>query len=284
MLQRKILFALMISIMRVEMGAREKSFIGCRRGSPRDRHDTVKKGSGSSILIYLVSSLLILSIVAGGVLMVLSFDETERENRNVTEDPFEETEPTQTTAVVEEGDEEGSEEKNQTTQESQNEKESTDVSKLNESEVESRIFQRVNEERQERGISEIELSEGLSEVARNHSRNMSESNYVGHVDPSGENVTRYREDCRDLSGFMNITYSENVAQTWYGEKVYPPEGDEAKLVESEEDVVENLVGSWMNSDWHRENLLNEKWRSTGVGVASNETGAVFVTQAFCTRG
>jgi uncharacterized protein YkwD len=149
--------------------------------------------------------------------------------------------------------------------------------------LEKMILRSVNRERVMRGLEKVEISEGLSEIARNHSRNMSESGYVAHIDPSGENVTRYRETCKEISRFGNLSYSENIARSWFGEKVVSPGGGEPSLVDSEKDVVENVVGGWIESDWHRENMLDDEWRTTGIGVVSNGSGAVFATQSFCSR-
>jgi uncharacterized protein YkwD len=154
---------------------------------------------------------------------------------------------------------------------------------LDRQKLEGMILRSVNRERAKRGLERVELSENLSDIARNHSRNMSESGYVAHVDPSGENVTRYRETCKGISRFGNLSYSENIARSWFGEKVVPPGGGEPSLVDSEKDVVENVVGGWIESDWHRENMLDDEWRTTGIGVVSNESGAAFATQSFCSR-
>ena len=155
---------------------------------------------------------------------------------------------------------------------------------LNDSLIERQVLRQVNEEREAHGLRGLREYDSLSGVSRNHSRNMSETGYVRHVTPSGGNISRYSETCESLAGFGKFTYSENIAQTWHGKKVVSPDRNGTVSPRTEEEVGRNVVNIWMNSSSHRKALLGDDWRSTGVGVVSNESGAVFATQSFCTRG
>lgn len=104
------------------------------------------------------------------------------------------------------------------------ETESTDIPELDESRVETLVLESVNDRRAENGAPELREVEELADTARNHSRNMSEAGYIGHVDPAGTDVIRYQENCRTLSGFGNLSYFENLARTWYGKEVETADG------------------------------------------------------------
>lgn len=252
-------------------------------GSPRKRRGrsgTATKGSSHSPLKIAVP--LFLLVVISGVVFLLAFDGDTEVNVPADSDQtdsnglsIDESQTDATTSETNESTEVRGEETGV---------QSDELPELNESQLEAMILEAVNERRLEQGLEEVRISEELSEVARKHSRNMSEAGYVGHVDPSGTDVVRYREDCKGLSDLGNLSYSENIARSWHGEDVVPPDGGEPSFVESEQGVVENIVVGWMESDWHRNNMLDDEWRTSGVGVFSNETGAVFATQAFCSRG
>jgi uncharacterized protein YkwD len=160
-----------------------------------------------------------------------------------------------------------------------------DVSDLNTSRVESLVAEETNEVRANRSLGEVGYSSGLSDAARRHSENMSESFYLGHIEPDGTGVEeRYLEECAALrDGREEFRYSENVANVWY-KTVYRSPANRSVLLVTEEDVAEYLVNEWVNSTTHRRNLLGEDWRSVGVGVVVDENGTVFGTQAFCTAG
>ncbi|MCX2819515.1 CAP domain-containing protein [Haladaptatus sp. F3-133] len=161
---------------------------------------------------------------------------------------------------------------------------SQNVEEINRSRIEERILRLVNRERGSRDVRVVEENAGLSSVSRNHSLNMSESGYVSHVDLSGVGVVRYSDTCQSLPGVGNFSYSENIARSWVGKKVVSPDRNSTVFVRTGEGVARNIVNIWMNSSSHRKALLDDEWRSTGVGVVSNESGAVFATQSFCSRG
>lgn len=166
-----------------------------------------------------------------------------------------------------------------------NETASPDVSDLNTSLVERLVIEEVNEVRANRSVGPVEGVGVLSDPAREHSVNMSEMFYVGHVEPDGSSVEeRYLNGCASLRDSREeIRYSENAASVWY-KTVFNSSSKGTTLLVTEEGVAEALVAEWINSASHRRNMLSERWKTTGVGVVVNENGAVFGTQAFCTAG
>lgn len=129
-------------------------------------------------------------------------------------------------------------------------------------------------------------SKVLSGPAREHSVNISEKNYLGHINPAGENPRElYIDECDALrDGREEFEYSENVALVWYNSVFNSTLTGEAVYPRSEEGVADLLVDEWRESDRHRENLLNPRWEKIGVGVEVDENGTVFGTQAFCPVG
>lgn len=160
-----------------------------------------------------------------------------------------------------------------------------DVSDLNTSLVERLVVERANELRANASLDPVAYSSRLSEPARNHSANMSDSFYLGHVEPDGSGVEdRYIDDCAALrDGREEFRYSENVATVWY-KTVYRSPANRSVLLVTEEGVADALVAEWTNSTTHRRNLLGGAWNTTGVGVVVDENGTVFGTQTFCTAG
>ncbi|MFP4632462.1 MAG: CAP domain-containing protein [Halobacteriales archaeon] len=161
-----------------------------------------------------------------------------------------------------------------------------DVGDVDVEEVERLVVEHTNRVRAENGLEEVERASNLSDAARDHSVNMSEVGYVGHVNPANETPEdRYTELCGDRrSDLGEFEASENAAVVWYRVLFESSFSEEPVLLVSEEDLARGLVEEWLASEEHRENLLAEGWRSMGVGVAPGEDGAVFGTQAFCSAG
>lgn len=161
-----------------------------------------------------------------------------------------------------------------------------DYSDLNESRVERLVVEHTNRLRANNSLRNLTYSKVLSVPAREHSVNMSENNYLGHVNPAGEGVEeRYIDECDALrDGREEFEYSENAAVVWYKVVFESSLTEENVYARSEEGVADLLVDEWRASEIHRENLLDSRWETVGVGVTVDENGTVFGTQAFCSVG
>lgn len=140
--------------------------------------------------------------------------------------------------------------------------------------LELAIHERVNEVRQERGLSELAFDTELREVARYHSEDMAEREYFSHTSPEGHTLQdryeRFGYDCRVPAGeFEYKTGGENLFM--YRSSMEP----------SIETLANRSVAGWLDSPGHRRNLLDEDWRQEGIGVARADDGSVYVTQNFC---
>lgn len=157
--------------------------------------------------------------------------------------------------------------------------------------TEQLIHSRINGIRHAHDLNTLEYDTELREIARNHSQDMAERSFFDHVNPDGETVAdryeRHGYDCqiKTQSGPIRSTYTtggENIARTSVGVHVQTEDGP--KLSEDEDDVGTTVVRGWMESDGHRENLLEGHWNREAIGIyIAQATGFtnVFVTQNFC---
>ncbi len=105
-----------------------------------------------------------------------------------------------------------------------------------------KVFQLVNVERNNAGLTQLLADQALDDVAWLHSKDMVERGYFEHVSPDGlDHADRAKE-----AGVAYSEIAENIAQ-----------GHTA---------AESVVEGWMNSDVHRANILNEAYTHLGVGV------------------
>lgn len=114
------------------------------------------------------------------------------------------------------------------------------------------LFNLVNEERKKRGIRELTWRTEAVPIAREHAEDMWERSYFGHVSPEGE-------DIGDRLSSGNVVYSiagENLALA---------------------PTVQTAHTGLMNSEGHRENILDPNFTRMGVGVVDNGVyGKMFV--------
>ncbi|HQD05795.1 MAG TPA: CAP domain-containing protein [Bacillota bacterium] len=108
---------------------------------------------------------------------------------------------------------------------------------------EEKVLELVNKERAARGLRPLQWDEELRKVARAKSEDMRDRNYFAHDSPT------YGSLAEMLSTF-GVKYrfaGENLAA---GQK-----------------TPQEVVAGWMNSDGHRENILNPRFTHLGVGYA-----------------
>lgn len=146
---------------------------------------------------------------------------------------------------------------------------------FNETAVERHLFEAVNRERTDIGLSPVEYDRRLAGVARNHSEDMAAREYYAHETPAGlgpsDRVERDGLDCEAVG--------ENIVGTWWQQPITTSDGIEEHT--TREQVVESVVEQWLDSLSHRNNMLDPRWESTGVGVTLTPEGELLVTQKFC---
>lgn len=129
--------------------------------------------------------------------------------------------------------------------------------------LERQAFQLINEKRGEQGLNPLEWNETVAKVARLHSQDMANNKFFSHTGHDGSSVDD-RADSVGLSKWRaigeNIAYNRGYAQP-----------------------VEFAVERWMQSAKHKQNLLDDRWQESAIGVAVSPEGAYYFTQVFLLR-
>ncbi|WP_369797387.1 CAP domain-containing protein [Paucisalibacillus sp. EB02] len=124
------------------------------------------------------------------------------------------------------------------------------------SQFENDVVTLTNKERSQAGLSALQIDAKLSQVAREKSNDMQRNSYFSHTSPTYGSPF-------DMMRDHGITYrsaGENIAQG----QTSPAE----------------VVQAWMNSQGHRENILNPNFTHIGVGY---ESQGQHWTQMFITK-
>jgi uncharacterized protein YkwD len=124
-------------------------------------------------------------------------------------------------------------------------------------------FALVNKIRVDAGLEPLIWNEKLAELARMHSRDMAEHNYFSHRGSDGSMVDA-RADKLGIGQWSAI--GENIA-----------------FMRGYDDPASFTVDRWMESSAHKQNLLDKRWKETGMGVAILPDGTYYFTQVFLLR-
>lgn len=130
-------------------------------------------------------------------------------------------------------------------------------------EFERRAFDEINKQRTAIGLQVLIWSDDAAKIARLHSENMGNFNFFSHQGLDGSMVNE-RADRLGISKWRAI--GENIAFN----KGY-------------KNPIEFAVECWMKSSGHRENVLNARWKESGIGIAITADGAYYFTQVFLER-
>jgi uncharacterized protein YkwD len=120
---------------------------------------------------------------------------------------------------------------------------------------EAELIDLVNQERLERGIHPLTFDPELVPIARAHSQEMLELGYFAHVSPN----TGTLGDRLNSAGYQFMSAGENLA--------YAPD-------------VRVAHRGLMQSDGHRENILDSSFERIGIGILEAPDGTIMVTQLF----
>lgn len=122
------------------------------------------------------------------------------------------------------------------------------------------ILRLVNEHRQLGGLSALELNEFMSDLARQRSNQLSLMNPVSlSGKDKGFGLSHYGFDEASEKIFSTLGASitgENLAMGY-------------------NDSAASLVDAWMNSPEHRDNIMNPRFRRTGIGIVGNIATQIF---------
>lgn len=112
--------------------------------------------------------------------------------------------------------------------------------------IREKMLELVNEERSKAGVPALVLDDKLCNAAQIRAEEIIE-NY-SHTRPDGSN-------------WITVLDEVGISERYAGENIY----------QSPTSVEEAMYG-WMNSEGHRANILNPKFRSLGVGFVHTNTG------------
>lgn len=118
------------------------------------------------------------------------------------------------------------------------------------------IIRLVNIERTKAGLAALTEDTGLDKTANIKARDMVMNDYFDHVSPSG--VSPF--DLMDANGIQYHYAGENIAMG------YP--------------TPSSVMEAWMNSEGHRENILNAHYTRIGIGIFQDTNGAYYWVQHF----
>ncbi|MFE4351475.1 CAP domain-containing protein [Peribacillus butanolivorans] len=110
---------------------------------------------------------------------------------------------------------------------------------------EQQVVKLTNAERAKQGLAALKIDTELSKVARLKSQDMKDKNYFDHNSPTYGSPF----DMMKKFGISYTSAGENIAQ---GQK-----------------TPEEVVEAWMNSQGHRENIMNSSFTHIGVGYVES---------------
>ncbi|SDK17439.1 CAP domain-containing protein [Sediminibacillus albus] len=113
------------------------------------------------------------------------------------------------------------------------------------SEFEQQVVELTNDERSKQGLAPLQIDTELSKVAREKSADMARNGYFSHNSPTYGSPF----DMMKQFGISYNTAGENIAK---GQR-----------------TPEEVVNAWMNSEGHRENILNGNFTHIGVGYVKD---------------
>jgi uncharacterized protein YkwD len=114
----------------------------------------------------------------------------------------------------------------------------------------------VNRERAAHGERALRWNIHLVASAQAHTESMAFHNYFEHLGPGGQTpLSRMRQDGYLYSSHLGFEVAENIGwgSLWLG-------------------TPRAVVAAWMNSAGHRANILDGRFRDTGIGVSPHTNG------------
>jgi uncharacterized protein YkwD len=130
-------------------------------------------------------------------------------------------------------------------------------------EFERKAFEEINQQRASSKLQPLVWSDDAAKIARIHSENMANFKFFSHEGLDGSMVND-RADSFGVNKWRAI--GENIA---YNRGYANP--------------IESVVEQWMKSTGHRENILNGRWKESGIGIAITADGTYYFTQVFVQR-
>lgn len=122
------------------------------------------------------------------------------------------------------------------------------------------IFRLTNEERKKAGVTEFKSYTLLSNAAQIRADECSKNKTLEHKRPDGR-------ACDTVLDELNL----KAKCSWWGENA---------AYCSTEPTAEFIVGTWMKSQGHKDNMLMSRYTHVGIGVSVADNGAYYFIQVF----
>lgn len=148
---------------------------------------------------------------------------------------------------------------------------------VNETELNQLTYDNLNNERIERDLHALSQDTDIENIAQYKTENMISEDYIAHESPDGQNVndrfSQFNVNCQSVG--------ENLAKTFYDRNVNHEYDEGTITYTSMEELSQGIVNQFMNSQPHKENLLDENWNSHGLSIQVTSDNEVYVTHKFC---
>jgi uncharacterized protein YkwD len=106
---------------------------------------------------------------------------------------------------------------------------------------EREVLDLTNQFREQQGCGPLRLNSALVEAAGKHASDMVRRHYMDHTNPDGQDPG----DRMRAAGYNGSTWGENIAAGY--------------------STAQKVMAAWMQSDGHRQNILNCKYTVIGIG-------------------
>jgi uncharacterized protein YkwD len=149
--------------------------------------------------------------------------------------------------------------------------------------LEQKVHQMVNFERKVVDGTQLVWDDELAKLARAHSEDMAKRKYFKHVNPEGLTPMKRAE----AAGYSVCQLmGENIYQNNLYSRVITEKKRTTYDWNSIEQIAMTTVKGWMQSEGHRQNILEKNYTKEGIGVAIDEAddGKVYITQVVCGGG
>lgn len=113
----------------------------------------------------------------------------------------------------------------------------------------------LNAERAKHGLRSLSENSRLTRASERYSRDMVRRRFFDHVDPDGHDL---------VDRLRAVSYVRRSGGWIAGENIAWGQGSSS--------TPRQIVRAWMNSQGHRENILNGRFREIGLGIAPGSPG------------
>lgn len=144
--------------------------------------------------------------------------------------------------------------------------------------LEQRIHESINAQRQKNDRKPLMLDEALSKLAREHSEDMAKRGYFKHINPEGLSPMKRAE----AAGYKVCPLmGENIYQNNLYSRVIEEKKKTTYDWNSMDKIANTTIKGWMDSEGHRQSILDRNYTSEGIGVAVAADDKVYITEMFC---